>query len=134
MKSGKRKFSIYTRISDILKIEIYRVFINCYGSVCYSYTTWKIFNLSDLHRPSRYEKGLPVPYGTSILLKFENASELERYLIEIYLQKNSVFYQVQFGNIQISEEASINILKTYTKSFKSSNKIERHKHQKNCVS
>ena len=53
-----------------------------------------------------------MPYGTSILLKFANASELERYLIEIYLQNNSAFYQVQFGNIQMSEEASINILKT----------------------
>ena len=134
MKSGKRKFSIYTRISDILKIEIYRVFINCYGSGCYSHNTWKNFNLLDLHRHSRYEKGLPVPYGTSILLKSDNASELERCLIEIYLQKNSVFYQVQFGNIQINEEASINIFKTYMKSFKSLNKIERHKHQKNCVS
>ena len=49
----------------------------------------KVFYLLDLH--SRDEKGSPVPYGTSVLLKFVNASELERYLIEIYLQKNSFF-------------------------------------------
>ena len=52
-------------------------------------------------------------------MKFANASELDSYLIEIYLLKNSVFYQVQFENIAISEEVSLNILKTYMKSVKS---------------
>ena len=56
------------------------------------------------------------------------------HLIEIYLQKNSVFYQVQFVNIAISEEVSLNILETYMKSIKSLNKRERHKCQKTCVS
>ena len=58
----------------------------------------KVFYLLDLH--SRGEKGLPVPYGTSVSVKFANASELDRYLIEMYLQKNSVFYQVQFATLQ----------------------------------
>ena len=49
----------------------------------------KVFYLLDSH--IRDEEGLPVPYGTSVLLKFANASELERYLIETYLQKDSVF-------------------------------------------
>ena len=74
-----------------------------------------------------------MPYGTSVLLTFVNASELERYLTEIYLQKNSVLYQVQFVNIAMSEEGSINILKTCMKSVKTLNKRERHKRQKTCV-
>ena len=61
----------------------------------------KVFCLLDSN--SRDEKRLPVPYGTSVLLKFANASELERYLIEICLQKNSVFHLVQFLDIAISE-------------------------------
>ena len=61
-------------------------------------------------------------YGTSVLLKFSNASELERYLIEIYLRKN---YQAQYVNIVISEEAIISVLKTYMKSVKSLNKREK---------
>ena len=61
----------------------------------------KVFYLLDSN--CRDEKGLPVPYGTSVLLKFANASELERYLIEIYLQKNSVFHLVQFLDIAVSE-------------------------------
>ena len=88
----------------------------------------KVFYLLDSH--SRDEKGLPVPYGTSVLLKFSNASELERYFIKISLQKNSAFYKVQFVNIAISEEVSVNILKTYMKSVRSLNKRERNKCQK----
>ena len=41
----------------------------------------KMFYLLDSH--SRDEKGLPVPYSTSVLLNFDNASKLERYSIEI---------------------------------------------------
>ena len=50
----------------------------------------EMFYWLDLH--STDEKGLPVPHDTSVLLKCVNASELERYLIEICLQKNSVLY------------------------------------------
>ena len=65
-------------------------------------------------------------------MKFANASELDRYLIEIYLQKNSVFYQVQFENIAISEEVSLNILKTYMKSVESLNKREKQTPKNLC--
>ena len=41
---------------------------------------------------------------------------------------------MQFVNIAISEEVSLNILETYMKSVKSLNKRERHKCQKTCVS
>ena len=92
----------------------------------------KRFDLLDSH--NRHEKGLPVPYGTSALLRFANVGPFERYLIGIYLQKNSVFYQVQFANIVISEEASINILKTDMKSFKRLRKRKKHIRQKNLCS
>ena len=91
----------------------------------------KVFYLLDLH--SRDKKGLPVPYWTFVLLKFANTGEVQRYLIETYLQKNSVLYQAQFVNIVISEEVSVDILKTYMKSVKVSNKRERRKRQKSCV-
>ena len=61
----------------------------------------EMFYWLDLH--STDEKGLPVPHDTSVLLKCVNASELERYLIEICLQKNSAFHLVQFLDIAISE-------------------------------
>ena len=60
-------------------------------------------------------------------MEFANASELDRYLIEIYLQKNSVFYQVQFVNIKINEEVTLKNFKIYMKSVKSLYKRERHK-------
>ena len=75
-----------------------------------------------------------MPYGTSALLRFANVGPFERYLIGIYLQKDSVFYQVQFANIVISEEASINILKTDMKSFKRLRKRKKHIRQKNLCS
>ena len=37
----EKKFPIYTRISDFLWIEVYRIFNICHGSVYCSYTTWK---------------------------------------------------------------------------------------------
>ena len=70
----------------------------------------KVFYLLDSH--NRDKQGLSVPCGNSVLLTFANASELEWHCIEIYLRKNSPFFQVQFVNIAIREEVSLNILKT----------------------
>ena len=121
----EEKIPIYTRIIDFLQIEIYRVFNICHGSVYCSYTTWKsvLYVRFALQRWKRIASTI----GTSVLLKFANASELERYLIEIYLQKSSAFYQEQFVNIKKSEEVSLKILKTYMKSVKNLYKRERHK-------
>ena len=49
----------------------------------------KVFYLLDSH--SRDKKGLPVPYGTSVLLKFANVLSLRGILLKFSCKRTVVF-------------------------------------------
>ena len=77
------------------------------------------FYLFDSH--IRDERGLRVDPGTSVLLKFRDLTEVEKYIQVFYLEYRCIeqsYVQLQFVNINIDRVLSSNMLNHYQRFIK----------------
>jgi len=74
------------------------------------------YYLFDSH--SRNNQGLPVPDGTSVLLKCTGPYEIENYLKRVYLhmERRSCFFQLQFIKVDITEINKQNLRQNFRNS------------------
>ena len=72
---------------------------------------------------SRDENGFASPTGASVLLKFRTLADIEEYIRHVYLENNNnpqSYFQIQYFDIEIPRESSIDIQRSVTKSRKRS--------------
>ena len=74
------------------------------------------YYLFDSHR--RDERGLNAADGTSVLMKFRDLYELEKYLQEAYLEyrdRQQVYFQLQFVEVNVGSNKKVDIYSHYVR-------------------
>jgi len=96
------------------------IFSDVVLAITYNNDTQNSYFLFDSH--SRSQQGLPVPDGTSVLMKFSRLCEIENYLKQVYLHadRRRCFYQLQFIEVVLTDTSASSLIQNFR------NEMRRH--------